>query len=110
MNHRHERNEAIDAVLDGWFGEPLAHAEDEANKTRHLYMPLYGVVQKAFEAGQRAHDDYQERVAKHQRKRTAAANKNAARLFKDACDARERARIAEERLAKVPAHILAMFR
>lgn len=64
----------------------------------------------AFERGLRSSEGRTRKQLKQAQKRAAAANKNAARLFKDACDARERARIAEERLAKVPAHILAMFR
>jgi hypothetical protein len=30
----------VDSILDGWFGEPLEHAEDEDSKRRYLYGPL----------------------------------------------------------------------
>jgi hypothetical protein len=33
----------VDQILDGWFGEPLEYAEDEALKRRALYEPLRAI-------------------------------------------------------------------
>jgi hypothetical protein len=30
----------VDHILDNWFGEALECSEDEANRLRHLYVPL----------------------------------------------------------------------
>lgn len=30
----------VDQILDGWFGEPLEHSENEDQLSRHLYQPL----------------------------------------------------------------------
>lgn len=64
----------------------------------------------AYEKGLRYGEGIDRRRMKLAQKRAAAANKNAARLFKDACEARDRARLAEEALARIPPHIQAMFR
>jgi hypothetical protein len=30
----------VDAILNGWFGEPPEHSEQEQRLLRHLYVPL----------------------------------------------------------------------
>jgi hypothetical protein len=30
----------VDEILDGWFGEPPEHSDQERERLRHLYAPL----------------------------------------------------------------------
>lgn len=34
------------SILDGWFGETLEHAEDEAQRRKYLYEPLIKLVEE----------------------------------------------------------------
>lgn len=35
-----EAEREVTGILDGWFGESIADAEDEEHKRRYLYDPL----------------------------------------------------------------------
>ena len=39
-------DEDVVRILDGWYGEPLSHAEDETNRRKYLYEPLSELVKK----------------------------------------------------------------
>lgn len=76
----------IEDILDGWFGEPLEHAEDEEHRRRCLYDPLHKLVSDARLEGAcliMAHVVYDYRIVHvHYRERHDLA----ARLGADSAD------------------------
>ena len=43
----------VDSILDNWFGEPVAHSDDEENRIRNLYNPLRKMEKKLRMAEER---------------------------------------------------------
>lgn len=89
----------VDCVLDMWFGESLEGPENEVQHQRHLYNPLRRVALEAYRSGLRFGGSVDQGHMRHARKRAKAAI--AAYLFKEACEAQTRARLAENALAQI---------
>lgn len=58
MYSEEKRAKAVDSILDGWFGEPLEHSENEDQLRKHLYDPLRKLVETTYLLGY--HDGYYE--------------------------------------------------
>jgi hypothetical protein len=101
--------EEVHNVLDGYFGESLENSENEEVLRQHLYDPLVEVAYEAFKRGQQHSDARLHRQMKLAQRRAAAANKNAARLFADSVEWRNKILALNTKFIAIAPHIRAMF-
>lgn len=104
-----EITKKIDAVLEGWFGETLEDSENEAQHRRHLYEPLRKVTVEAYQAGLQYSEGRQRVQLKLAQRRAAAANKNAARIFKEAGELRMKLFALRTKVQGIAPHLRAIL-